>query len=100
MGKGSGNFITFLAGAATGALLGVLLAPDTGENTRKKLSFQLKSYQDKLKAYLEGLEKEESHAPDSNAKTEGKKVVSDAKLKAEKLLGDVESLIGEIQKRK
>lgn len=30
--------IAFLAGATAGALSALLLAPDTGENTRKKLS--------------------------------------------------------------
>ncbi len=30
--------VAFLAGAAAGALTGLLLAPDTGENTRKRIN--------------------------------------------------------------
>ena len=38
MANSTGKLITaFLAGAAAGAFLGILLAPDKGENTRKKV---------------------------------------------------------------
>ena len=36
----------------------------------------------------------------STAKSEGQRVIQDAKEKAEKLLGDVDSLINEINSRK
>lgn len=37
--KSSGKiFLTFLGGAAAGALVGMLLAPDSGKRTRKSLS--------------------------------------------------------------
>ena len=37
--KSSGKiFLTFLGGAAAGALAGMLLAPDSGKRTRKSLS--------------------------------------------------------------
>ncbi len=48
-----------VVGLAAGALIGVLLAPDSGENTRKKLSKKGEAYVDDLKGkfndFLEGV---------------------------------------------
>ncbi len=95
-----GNFWAFVAGAATGALLGVLFAPDSGKNTRDKLSYQLKKNRDKLKDLINELLDHENNTLDNAAKSEGKRIIHDTKLKAEQLLDDVESLIGEITKKK
>jgi gas vesicle protein len=40
----------FVAGAAVGALVGVLLAPDSGSNTRKKISGKAEDMTDSLKS--------------------------------------------------
>ena len=37
MGNSEGNMISFIAGLAVGGLLGVLLAPEKGETTRKRI---------------------------------------------------------------
>jgi len=96
MSRSSKTFWAFLAGAATGAILGILYAPDKGENTRSKLYFQLNKYREQLKQLINDLV-EGKEIPESLAKTEGKKVVSETKEKAEKLLEDVEKMMSQIK---
>jgi len=96
MSKKSNTFLAFLTGAATGAILGLLYAPDKGENTRDKLSFQLDKYKKKLDELLKEIMDGEQLAQ-SEAKTEGEKIVTDAKVKAERLLDDVNGLINKIK---
>jgi gas vesicle protein len=96
MSKKSNTFLAFLTGAATGAILGLLYAPDKGENTRDKLSFQLDKYKKKLDELLKEIMDGEQLV-DSEAKQEGQKIVSDAKVKAERLLDDVNGLINKIK---
>jgi gas vesicle protein len=97
MNKQTGNtLMAFLVGAATGALLGILYAPDKGSNTRDKLSFQLDKYKKKLESLLDEMisGKEDTM---SVARSEGQKVVSEARNKAERLLEDVDDLIAQIK---
>ena len=97
MSKKSNTLLAFLTGAATGAILGLLYAPDKGENTRDKLSFQLDKYKKKLDKVLEEFI-EGTQMAENEAKVEGEKIVSDAKEKAERLLDDVNGLISKIKK--
>ena len=99
MANNSNSFLAFLAGAATGAVLGILYAPDKGKNTRDKLSYQLDKYREKLMEYLEELSKEASDENISAAKSEGQKVIKETKEKAETLLTEVDELIGRISKK-
>lgn len=95
MSKNSNSLIAFLIGAGVGATLGILFAPDAGNNTRDKLSFKLSKYKKELEDLIDDLvEGKEMHL--NEAKTEGKRVISDAKNKAENLLSDVNKLIDQI----
>jgi gas vesicle protein len=98
MSKSSKTFWAFMTGAAVGSALGILYAPDKGENTRNKLFYQLQKYRDQLQNLIYDLV-EGKEIPETMAKSEGKKVVNDAREKAERLLEDVENMMSKIQSK-
>jgi gas vesicle protein len=97
MSKKSNSILTFVLGAGIGAVLGVLYAPDSGNNTRDKLSYRLTKYKGELEDLINQL-MEGKNLPDNVAKSEGDKVITEAKSKAENLLNDVNKLIEQINK--
>jgi len=96
MANKTNTVLSFLIGASAGAILGILFAPDKGSNTRDKLSFLLDKYRKELEELINKLVADEA-IPESQAKEKGKKVISEAREKAEKLLEDVDDLIGQIK---
>jgi gas vesicle protein len=95
--KGSNALVAFLAGAAAGTILGVLYAPDKGVNTREKLSFRLDKYKKMLEDFIDDLVSGKETPLTTEAKSQGQKVVSEAKDKAERLLEDVDELLAQIR---
>jgi len=98
MSKKSGNtLLAFLLGAAAGTLIGILYAPDKGTNTREKLSFQLDKYRELLQELIDDFVSGRETPLTSEAKSQGQKVVDEAKTKAEQLLEDVDDLLEQIR---
>jgi gas vesicle protein len=98
MSNSTRTLLAFVTGVATGAALGILYAPDKGINTRDRLSYRLGKYRDQLQNLIADLVRQ-TELPESLAKTEGKRVVDDAREKAERLLSDVEALMGQIKSK-
>ena len=94
------GIICFAGGALTGAAIGLLYAPEKGRETRSWLSYKLEKYRETLADLTENLVTSRSDMGPSLAKSEGQRVIRDAKSKAEQLLGDVDQLINQINSRK
>ncbi len=92
----TGNFIAgLLTGAMAGTVLALLYAPDTGKNTRDRLSYRLSNYRDELTDLIDQLRQEKQKLI-SEAKEKGEAVVSEAKEKADHLIKEAEDLLHSI----
>ena len=97
MSKNSTNsFISLIVGLIIGGVLGILFAPDKGNNTRDRLTYRLNKYKRKLEELLDEII-DEKDSIDSEAKTKSEKVVNNDKTKAEKLLKDVDGILSKIK---
>lgn len=97
--KTTTGLLCFTGGALAGAAISLLYAPETGRETRSWLSYQLERYRSVLADLTESLVTSRDSTP-SSAKSEGQRVIQDAKSKAEQLLGDVDQLISQINSRR
>ncbi|MBO0929660.1 YtxH domain-containing protein [Fibrella aquatilis] len=95
----SGRDLTFfLTGIATGTILGLLYAPEKGMVTRDRLSYRLSKYREQLQQLLNDI-LESADLPENFSKTEGQRVVDEAREKAERLLEDVDRLMAQIKQQ-
>ncbi|QJW91375.1 YtxH domain-containing protein [Spirosoma taeanense] len=95
----TGRDLTFiLTGIATGAIIGLLYAPEQGKITRDRLSFRLSKYREQLEHMINDL-LNSADLPENFSKNEGQRVVNDAREKAERLLEDVDRLMAQIKQQ-
>ncbi len=100
MSNNQSGFWAFLTGLLIGSFAGVLYAPDKGKNTRDKLNYQLDKYKELLQQLIDDLVDGKVEPKLSEAKSAGKKVVSDAIDHAQKLMGEVDALRDQIKPKK
>lgn len=98
--KTTTGILCFAGGALTGAAFSLLFAPEKGRDVRSWFSYQLEKYRETLADLTENLVTSRLDAGPMSAKSEGQRVIQDAKVKAEQLLGDVDQLINQINSRK
>lgn len=87
-----------LTGAIIGSAVALLYAPDSGSNTRGKISYRLSSYADELDKLINQL-KNEKEKFTSDAKKKSDDVVTDAKKRADDLIKEAEALLQNIEKK-
>jgi gas vesicle protein len=98
MNKTASSLLVFITGLIAGSLAGIMFAPDTGINTRDRVTFRLEKYKKKLEELLSDLVRSKEHLPESVAKSDGEKVINEAREKAKQLLDDVDNLLDQIKK--
>lgn len=98
MSRSSRDLTFFLTGCATGAILGLLYAPEEGKVIRNRLSYRLSKYRDQIQHLLTDV-LENAELPENLSKSEGQRVVNEAREKAERLLEDVDRLMAQIKRQ-
>lgn len=98
MSKTGSSLLVFFSGLLAGTLVGILYAPDSGINTRDRVTFRLEKYKGKLEELLSDLVRSKEQLPESVAKSDGERVINDAREKAKQLLDDVDNLLDQIKK--
>lgn len=101
MGKTGNTLVAILAGAAVGAVAGILIAPDQGEKTRKKIGQGFKSGAedfgakfDELKNQIKGLVSSKKDDFESSFNS----LVNRAENKSEDVIAALEKKLEELKK--
>jgi len=101
MGKTGNTLVAILAGAAVGAVAGVLLAPDQGEKTRKRIGKGFKSGADDLGSKFDDLKNQvkgilANKKSDLESTING--LVDQAENKSEDVIAALEKKLAELKK--
>ena len=102
MAKSGSTFLALLTGAAIGAGLGMLYAPESGEETRRKLGENAKRTQDDLnKRYRETSSNLNQKARKAKSDFEQRleETLSSASYKADEILSSLETKLDELKRQ-
>lgn len=86
--------LSALAGGAAGFALGLLLAPERGQQARRRLAYQLETLAAQTGRLAQGLFGSEVT---SEARRTGDALVADAQARADHIRSDIETLLNEIR---
>ncbi len=95
--RGSGAFWAFLAGVAVGTVVGILVAPDSGANTRRRLRQKLEGYWNALRNKVSGNEPPSTYEQIRQKAFMESGLRPDEYKRAEQLLLEIEGLLGEVR---
>lgn len=102
MANTGNTLLALITGAAIGAGIGLLYAPDTGDNTRKKLKDDAQRTQDRLnKKYQETSSNlgEKARKARMDFETRLEETLSSASYKADDILSAMEAKLEELRKQ-
>lgn len=102
MAKSGSTFLALITGAAIGAGLGMLYAPERGEDTRRKLGENARKTQDDLnRRYKETSSNLTQKAKQAKSDFEVRleETLSSASYKADEILSSLESKLEELRKQ-
>lgn len=100
--KNGNGIMALLAGAAIGAAIGILFAPDKGSKTREKLKEGLDDLKDQAKSKWDSLEdetKEKFSGTKENLKETVEDFLSNSSYKAEEAITFLEEKLAELKKQ-
>ena len=100
MSNNSNTALGILAGAAIGALAGILFAPDKGSNTRRRIAEQAAATQESLKENALDLKERVSETvavQKENLGTRVENLVSDVSYKTEDVITTLEAKLKELK---
>ena len=86
-----------LTGGAIGVAVGILLAPERGERSRRRVAYQLDHMAGRVSDFLDRWGQGEEY---SEARESGAEVVDEAKARAEQILKDANTLLEEVKRHK